>query len=103
MTGNAGLAPTTIEVVLPGVLAADAGGARTLTLQVPGGARVSDVLDALTVAHPVLGRRIRDETGALRRHVNVFVGADDVRGLLGQDTPVAAGGTVLILPNVAGG
>ncbi len=92
-----------VEVVLPGALADDAGGSRRLQVQVPDGARLGDVLDALAVSQPRLARRLRDETGALRRYVNVYLGHDDVRGLLGTGTPVAAGDTVLVLPNVAGG
>jgi molybdopterin synthase sulfur carrier subunit len=92
-----------VEVLLPGVLAADAGGARRVEVEVADGARLADVLDTLAGRYPLLGRRIRDETGALRRHVNVYLGSDDVRGLLGTGTPVAAGETVLVLPNVAGG
>lgn len=92
-----------VELVLPGALDAEAGLTRRLALDVPAGSRVREVLDALDAGEPVLGRRLRDETGALRRHVNVFVGGDDVRGLLGQDTPVGDGASVLVLPNVAGG
>jgi len=102
-TGAPSGAGVRVEVVLPGALAQDAGGARTLGVDVAPGARLGDVLDAVAATHPVLGRRIRDETGALRRYVNVFLGQDDVRGLLGLDTPVGDRSTVLILPNVAGG
>lgn len=90
-------------MLLPGALAADSGGARRVEVEVAEPARLADVLDALAGRYPLLGRRLRDETGALRRHVNVYLGRDDVRGLLGMRTPVSAGDTVLVLPNVAGG
>ncbi len=89
--------------MLPGVLADDAGGARRLTVTVPDGARVADVLAGVEAAYPRVGRRIRDETGAVRRHVNLFVGEQDVRAAQGQDTPVPPGVSLLVLPNVAGG
>jgi molybdopterin converting factor small subunit len=92
-----------VEVVLPGVLAVDAEGARSVRVEVADGARLGDVLDALGQRYPRAARRIRDETGALRRHVNVYVGQDDVRVLLGVQTPVPDGGTVVVLPNIAGG
>lgn len=92
-----------VEVLLPGMLAEDAGGARRIMVTVPGRARVADVLDALDAIHPRAGRRIRDETGAVRRHVNLFVGELDVRSGGGQDTPVPAGASLLVLPNVSGG
>jgi molybdopterin converting factor small subunit len=61
------------------------------------------VHDALAVEHPLLGRRIRDETGAVRRFVNVYVDGDDVRFGAGLATPVADGATVHVLPSIAGG
>lgn len=64
---------------------------------------VSQVLDALAADHPALVRRLRDETGALRRHVNVFVGEEDVRWAGGAAAPVRPGDVVLVLPSVAGG
>jgi molybdopterin converting factor small subunit len=94
-----------VVVVLPAVLRDDAGGVSTVTVTVPATVRptVRAVLDALSAEHPRLERRLRDERGGLRRHVNVFVGMDDTRGLLGQDTVVAPGAEVLLLPNIAGG
>lgn len=44
-----------------------------------------------------------DEAGRLRRHVNVFVGADNVRNLDGVDTLVPDGVEVSLLPAVSGG
>jgi molybdopterin converting factor small subunit len=82
------------------VLAALAGGRRHV--EVPAGT-LGEVLDALAVDHPLLGRRIRDETGAVRRFVNVYVDGDDVRFGAGLATPVAEGQTVHVLPSVAGG
>jgi molybdopterin converting factor small subunit len=105
-----GTAAAEVLLVVPAALRDDAGGASTLTVVVAaseGGSAarptVRGVLDALAVGYPRLERRIRDERGRLRRHVNVFVGADDSRGLLGQDTPVPAGAEILVLPNVSGG
>ena len=64
---------------------------------------VGAVLDAIDAAHPSVGRRLRDEAGDLRRHVNVFVGPDNARDLSGVDTPVPAGVEVAVLPAVSGG
>jgi molybdopterin synthase sulfur carrier subunit len=61
------------------------------------------VLDALRTQHAALERRIRDEQGRIRRHVNVFVGADNVRDRDGPATPISAGDDVSILPAVSGG
>lgn len=64
---------------------------------------VGAVLDALADVHPAVGRRVRDETGVVRRHVNVFVGADNARDLAGVDTVVPEGVEVAVLPAVSGG
>lgn len=91
-----------VQVLLPGALAGLAGGARHLDLT-PGGGTLADVLDALAAEHPVLCRRIRDETGRVRRFVNVYVDGEDVRFTGGLDAPVADGAEVQVLPSVAGG
>ena len=64
---------------------------------------VGEAIAALDAAHPGFTSRILDESGALRRFVNVFVSDDDVRFLDGLDTAVPDGGTVAIVPAVAGG
>ena len=92
----------TVEVVLPGVLADLAGGSKHLEVD-PHGGTLADLLDALAAVHPLLGRRIRDESGALRRFVNVYVDGDDVRFADGLDAPVPDGAVVQVLPSVAGG
>jgi molybdopterin converting factor small subunit len=91
-----------VQVLLPGVLASLAGGVKHLDVE-PKGETLGDLLDALAVEHPLLGRRIRDETGAVRRFVNVYVDGDDVRFSGGVATPVADGTVVQVLPSVAGG
>ena len=62
-----------------------------------------DLLDALTAQPPTLGRRIRDETGRVRRFVNVYVDGEDVRWQDGLATAVPDGAVVQVLPSVAGG
>ena len=64
---------------------------------------VGEALKALDAAHPGLAERLFDETGQLRRFVNVFVADEDVRFLDGLETPLTAGQTVSIVPAVAGG
>ena len=64
---------------------------------------VGEAIAALDAAHPGFTSRILDESGALRRFVNVFVSDDDVRFLDGLDTAVPEGATIAIVPAVAGG
>ena len=88
--------------MLPGVLSALAGGEKHVTVE-PAGDTLADLLDALAAEHPMLARRIRDETGQVRRFVNVYVDGDDVRFEGGLATKVRDGAEVQVLPSVAGG
>ena len=69
----------------------------------PAPVTVGAVLDALAVVHPAVARRVRDETGTLRRHVNVFVGPHNMRDLDDLGTVVPEGTEVAVLPAISGG
>jgi molybdopterin synthase sulfur carrier subunit len=93
-----------VRVILPGVLRELADGDSELVVPVGGEpTSLRTVLDAAVVTRLQLGARIRDETGELRRHVNVFVDGQDVRRLGGLDVLVRPDAVVHILPSVAGG
>lgn len=92
-----------VIVEVPQVLSAALGGERRHELAVDGHATVGSVLDELGTGHPGFARRVRDETGAVRRYVNVFVGRDNIRDLDGLATEVRAGETIMIIASVAGG
>ncbi|BCJ34693.1 molybdopterin synthase sulfur carrier subunit [Actinocatenispora thailandica] len=92
-----------VTVLLPGVLRADAGGSGHLSLELPPGATLRVALDQLAARHPRLDRRLRDDQGALRRYVNLYVDGAECRGLAGLDTPVPAGAELHVIPSVAGG
>jgi molybdopterin converting factor small subunit len=64
---------------------------------------VASALDALAIEYPALERRVRDELGRPRVHVNLFVGADNVRDLDGLTTPITQGDDLSIIPAVSGG
>jgi molybdopterin converting factor small subunit len=68
-----------------------------------GGATVADVLKGLDAQHPGFAERLFDESGTLRRFVNVFVADEDIRFLQNLDTPVDDATVVSIVPAVAGG
>ena len=105
-----------VPVRVPTQLRSLAGGAACVTVDVagavvsggaaPGSASVptvAAVLDALAAMHPALERRVRDELGRTRVHVNLFVGSDNVRDLNGLDTPIPPGGELSIIPAISGG
>jgi molybdopterin synthase sulfur carrier subunit len=89
-----------VTVRIPTQLRELAGGASEVST--PAGT-VDDVLRALDAAHPGFGPRLFDDSGSLRRFVNVFVADEDIRFLDGLGTPVSDGQTVSIVPAVAGG
>jgi molybdopterin converting factor small subunit len=92
--------------------------ARDITVHVPtplrkycdGASDVTVVGASLREALREIERRFRDlygsvcdETGAIRRHVNIFVNGANVKDGKGLDTPLAPGDAVMILPAVSGG
>jgi molybdopterin converting factor small subunit len=90
----------TITVFIPGVLRSCSAGARELTLSA---ATVRAALAQLERSHPPLYRSVCDETGAVRRHVNLFVNLDNIRDGAGLDTALASGDVLTIMPAVSGG
>jgi molybdopterin synthase sulfur carrier subunit len=90
----------TITVYVPSQLRDRCAGARRLELTA---SSVRVVLDELEQQYPSLYRGICDETGALRRHVNVFVNASNIRDREGLDTALVPGDEVMVLPAVSGG
>lgn len=67
------------------------------------GADVLKALQYLFAAYPGLRDRILTESGEIRRHVNIFVGNENVRYTGGLTTPVSAGAEVSIVPAISGG
>jgi molybdopterin synthase sulfur carrier subunit len=89
-----------VTVRIPTTLRPMAGGNSQVQVE---GATLTEVIDALEATHPGFRDRLLDESGAMRKFVNIFVADDDVRYLSGLDTPVPPGATVSIIPAVAGG
>ena len=89
-----------VTIRIPTQLRPLAGGNATVNAE---GATVAEVLKHLDGAHPGFADRLFDESGKLRRFVNVFVADEDIRFLDGLETPVPDGTTLSIVPAVAGG
>jgi hypothetical protein len=70
--------------------------------EVPG-ATVREVIDELERRHPGLASYILDETGRLRRHVNVFIGDEPVRDRERLGDALATDDRVFILQALSGG
>ena len=89
-----------VTVRIPTTLRPLSGGASTVQVE---GATLIEVIANLEAAHPGFNDRLLDETGSLRKFVNLFVADDDVRYLDGLNTPTPVGTTISIIPAVAGG
>ena len=68
-----------------------------------GSESLGQCIESLEQEYPGLKDRLCDESGELRRFVNVFVNGEDVRFLSGLQTPLKSGDEVSIVPAVAGG
>lgn len=82
-------------VLLPSLLAAEAGGRNRFELDAP---TVGEALRALPVATLVL-----DDRGALRPLVNVYVDGVDARDREGLATKLAGGEEIRLVAAIAGG
>ena len=67
------------------------------------GSTLSESIDQLEAEYPGVKGRLCDESGELRRFVNIYVNGEDIRFLSGLQTPLADGDEVSIVPAVAGG
>jgi molybdopterin synthase sulfur carrier subunit len=91
---------TGVEVFVPEQLRQYCGGARTLDVS---GETVRAVLAEIERDNPALYVNVCDETGAVRRHINIFVNDEHMRELNGLESTLAPGDVVTILPAVSGG
>jgi molybdopterin converting factor small subunit len=89
-----------VKVLIPGPLRPYCGGASELSLSAPS---VGAALEELERSHPSLYRNVCDETGAVRRHINVFVNTSHVRDREGLETALVPGDVIMIIPAVSGG
>ena len=68
-----------------------------------GGKTVGEVIAELEKSYPGLKERICDETGKVRRFVNIFANDEDIRFLKNLETPVKDSDEISIVPAIAGG
>jgi molybdopterin converting factor small subunit len=84
---------------IPPMLRGEVGGARQVRAE---GETVRELLSDLMARFPGLRPQLVED-GDIAPYVNVYVEGEDVRTLDGLDTPVEHGGTVILLPAMAGG
>jgi molybdopterin synthase sulfur carrier subunit len=89
-----------VTVRIPTPLRKLTGGADEVTVD---GGNVGELIDNLEAAYAGLKERLCDESGEIRRFVNVYVNDEDVRFLDGRTTALKDGDEVSIVPAIAGG
>ena len=73
------------------------------TIQAEGASTLAEMVRELDGQFPGLRDRLLDDSGELRRFVNVYVNGEDVRFLDGLASTLKSGDEVSIVPAVAGG
>jgi molybdopterin synthase sulfur carrier subunit len=67
------------------------------------GGTIGALLANLETQYPGIKERICDESGQVRRFVNIFANDEDIRFLQNLDTPVKESDEISIVPAIAGG
>ena len=67
------------------------------------GANIRELIEDLEKNFPGIKERICDETGEIRRFINIYVNEEDMRFLQQDATPLKDGDEVSMIPAIAGG
>jgi sulfur-carrier protein len=89
-----------VQVLVPTPLRKFTNNEETVTVA-PG--TIASIVDDLEAQFPGIKARLTDDSGELRRFVNIYVNEEDIRFLSGKETPVADGDAISIVPAIAGG
>ena len=66
-------------------------------------ANILGLIEALEKKYPGMKERLCDESGKIRRFVNVYVNEEDIRFLAQENSQLKAGDDISIVPAIAGG
>ncbi|WP_242908848.1 MoaD/ThiS family protein [Actinomadura terrae] len=91
---------SSVSVRIPTILRTYTGGEAEVKAE---GDTLRAVVADLEASHAGIAARILDDSGKIRRFVNVYVGDEDVRFADGLDTTTPDGAQISIIPAVAGG
>ena len=89
-----------LKVLIPTPLRKFTTGAEIVEVEA---ATIKDVLDRLEERHPGIRASLCDETGALKRFINIYLDGEDVRFLDNLSTDVRDGSEIAIVPAISGG
>ncbi len=67
------------------------------------GDTIESLIENLEANYPGIKERICDESGNIRRFVNIYLNDEDIRFLDGNATAVKEGDEISVIPAIAGG
>ncbi|HUU49962.1 MAG TPA: MoaD/ThiS family protein [Nitrospinota bacterium] len=67
------------------------------------GSNVKEVLEDLEKQFSGIRERLFDESGSVRRFINIYINEEDIRFLDGENTQIKDGDEISIIPAIAGG
>lgn len=89
-----------LKVVIPAPLRKHTAGAEIVEVDA---STVQEVIDTLEARYPGIRASICDDSGNMRRFINIYVDGEDVRFLQNLTTPTRDGVEVAIVPAISGG
>jgi sulfur-carrier protein len=89
-----------LKVVIPTPLRKFTSGMETVEVEAT---TIKEVLDSLDSKYPGFRASVCDESGSLRRFINIYLDGEDVRFLENLATPVSDGSEIAIVPAISGG
>ncbi len=89
-----------IRVLLPAAFARHTAGTKQVQSEA---SNLSGLVDDLGAKFPELGAHLKDEDGALRKFINVYVNDEDIRFLGGDAYEFRDRDEVMFIPSIAGG
>lgn len=89
-----------VQVRIPVLLRSLTGGKGDVAVEA---GSVQEIIETLEGQFPGMKERLYDEAGSLRRFINIYVNSEDIRSKDGDQTVVADGDEISIVPAIAGG
>lgn len=89
-----------VKVVLPTALARHTEGQKSFASEA---ANLQGLLKEIDTRYPTLAQNVKDDSGKLRRFINVYVNDEDIRFLGGEAHAFADGDEIMLIPSIAGG
>jgi molybdopterin synthase sulfur carrier subunit len=93
-------AAISIKIILPTAFVRHTDGKKQLTSEA---ANLPGLIADIDQNFPALATQIKDESGKLRRFINIYVNDEDIRFLGGETYAFQDGDEVMLIPSIAGG